>query len=129
MRKSDPSAVSVIMKTILQWAVALCTRFLGIGTQKNSPETPATRISVLASGKILLDGAETSIAEVKRALEKVKAKRGMVWYYRESGKGEPPVQAIEAFKLIVESKLPISLSTKPDFSDYVDEKGQSLPRK
>jgi hypothetical protein len=39
------------------------------------------------------------------------------------------VQAIEAFKLIVESKLPISLSTKSDFSDYVDEKGQSLPRK
>jgi GTP cyclohydrolase II len=76
-----------------------------------------------------LDGAETSIGEVKRALEKVKAKRGMVWYYRASGKGEPPVQAIEVFKLIVESKLPISLSTKPDFSDYVDEKGQSLPRK
>jgi hypothetical protein len=75
-------------------------------------------------GKILLDGGEMSIAEVKRALEKVKAKRGMVWYDRESGTGEPPVQAIEVFKLIVDSELPISLSTKPDFSDYVDEKGR-----
>ena len=66
---------------------------------------------------------------MRRALEKVKAKRGTVWYYRESGKGEPPAQAIEVFKLIVENKLPVSLSTKPDFSDYVDENGQAQPRK
>jgi hypothetical protein len=117
------------MKTILQWAFALCTPFLSFGTQKNSLETPVTRIGVLASGKVLLDGGETSMPELKKALEKVKAKRGVVWYYRESGKGEPPTQAIEVFKLIVENKLPISLSTKPDFSDYVDEKGESLPRK
>jgi GTP cyclohydrolase II len=103
--------------------------FLSFASEKNSPEAPVSRISVMASGKILLDGKEATIAEVKRALETTKAKRGAVWYYRESGKGEPPVQAIEVFKLIVEKKLPISLSTKPDFSDYVDEQGQSLPRK
>jgi hypothetical protein len=117
------------MKTILQWAIALCMPFLRFAAEKNSLETPATRISVLASGKMLLDGKEATIAEVRRALERVKAKRGAVWYYRESGKGEPPAQAIEVFKLIVENKLPISLSTKPDFSDYVDEKGRLLPRR
>ena len=117
------------MNRILQWAIRLCMPFLSFAAEKNSPEAPVTRISVMASGKILLDGKEATIAEVKRALETTKAKRGAVWYYRESGKGEPPVQAIEVFKLIVEKKLPISLSTKPDFSDYVDEQGQSLPRK
>ena len=75
----------------------------------------------------LCSGAQ--FAEVKRALERVTAQRGTVWYYRESGKGEPPAQAIGVFKVIVENKPPISLSTKPDFSDYVDENGASLPRK
>jgi len=27
-------------------------------------------------------------------------------------------------KLVVKYKLPISMSSKPDFSDYVDESGQ-----
>ncbi len=117
------------MKTILQWAIALCMPLLSFAAEKNSLETRVKRISVLASGKILLGGKEATTAEVKRALERVKAKQGSVWYYRESGKGEPPAQAIEVFKLIVENKLPISLSTKPDFSDYVDEKGRSLPRR
>ncbi|MGH7854428.1 MAG: hypothetical protein ACREP3_13370 [Candidatus Binatia bacterium] len=117
------------MKSILQWAIALCMPFLNFAAEKSSPEAPVTRISVLASGKILLDGKEATIAEVKRALERVNAKRGAVWYYRESGRGEPPAHAIEIFKLIVENKLPISLSTKPDFSDSVDERGRSLPRR
>lgn len=77
----------------------------------------------------MLDGKESTLSEVRKALEGAKAKSGAVWYYRESGKGEPPPQAIEVFKLIVENKLPVSLSTKPDFSDYVDQKGQSHPRK
>jgi hypothetical protein len=31
--------------------------------------------------------------------------------------------------MIIERKLPVSMSTKPDFSDYVDEQGKSRPRK
>lgn len=117
------------MKTIRQGADALWTGFLRLSAAHSSPETAVIRISVMASGKISLDGKQATIAEVKRALERVKAQRRTVWYYREGGKGEPPAQAIEVFKLIVENKLPISLSTKPDFSDYVDENGASLPRK
>jgi hypothetical protein len=92
-------------------------------------ETPITRISVLTSGKVLLDGEETALEAVPRALQRIKARNGVVWYYRESGRGEPPAQAVQVFKLIVENKLPISLSTKADFSDFVDEDGRSQPRK
>ena len=77
----------------------------------------------------MLDGKDSTVAQVQKSLESARAKRGTVWYYRESGKGEPPAQAVEVFKLIVENELPVSLSTKADFSDYVDEKGQSQPRK
>jgi hypothetical protein len=97
--------------------------------EKNSPVPPIIRISVLASGKILLDGKETPFAAVKRELDKAKSGKSVVWYYRERSKGAPPTEAVEVFKLIVENKLPVSLSTKADFSDYVDEKGQSHPRK
>lgn len=87
------------------------------------------RISVLGSGRILLDGKKTTVSGVKQALEKAKSTKSTVWYYRESGKDQPPSQAIEIFKLAVESRLPIGLSSKSDFSDYIDDEGQSRPRK
>ncbi len=40
-----------------------------------------------------------------------------VWYYRENAAGEAPAAAIPVMKLIVERRLPIRLSAKPDFSD------------
>jgi len=84
---------------------------------------------VLSSGRILLEGKKATLARVKKALAKAQSARSAVWYYRESGKGEPPTEAIEIVKLVVAHKLPISLSSKPDFSDYIDDEGHSRPRK
>lgn len=84
---------------------------------------------MLSSGRILLEGKKATLAKVKKALAKAQSARSAVWYYRESGKGEPPIEAIEIVKLVVEHKLPISLSSKPDFSDYIDDEGHSRPRK
>lgn len=117
------------MNRILQLAIDAILPFWGQAADKDSTRTSASRISVLATGRILLDGKEATIADVRRALERAKAKKGPIWYYRESGKSGPPPQAVEVFTLIVENNLPISLSAKPDFSDYVDENGQSHPRK
>jgi hypothetical protein len=94
-------------------------------THKN----PVLRIRVLTSGKVLLNGKEGNLPDVKRALEKARSEKTVVWYYRESNKGEPPQQAMEVIQLVIENKLPISMSSKPDFSDYIDDKGQSHPRK
>jgi hypothetical protein len=90
---------------------------------------PVLRISVLTSGKVLLDGKESNLPEVKKTLGRARSEKAVVWYYRESGKGEPPQQAMEVIKLVIENNLPISMSSKPDFSDYIDDKGQSQPRK
>jgi hypothetical protein len=94
-----------------------------------SPKTSVLQISVLSSGRVLLDGKEASIAKVSKALAKTSAENGTVWYYRESGKGGLPSEAIEIVKLVVANRLPISLSSRPDFSDYIDDEGQSHPRK
>jgi hypothetical protein len=114
---------------ILKWVIAAIANFWSFAVTRNSPGRTVTRISVLSGGNVLLDGKEATISEVGRALEMAKTKQGAVWFYRESGRGEPPPVAIEIFKRVVESKLPVSLSTKPDFSDYVDEEGRSHPRK
>ena len=92
-------------------------------------KNPVVRISVLTSGKVLVDGKESNLSEVRKALGRARSEKGVVWYYRENGKGEPPQQAMEVIKLVIENKLPISMSSKPDFSDYIDDKGQSQPRK
>jgi hypothetical protein len=48
-----------------------------------------------------------------------------VWYYREAAGGEAPAAAMEVMKMVAENRLPISLCSKADFSDYVDLKGVS----
>jgi biopolymer transport protein ExbD len=98
--------------------------------------TPATlaqtqtiaKVSVLSAGKLLLNGKPVTLAELDADLKKLKQANGIVWYYRESAAAEPPPQAMAALKLIVENSLPVSMSSKPDFSDYIDASGRSKRR-
>jgi hypothetical protein len=89
---------------------------------------PILKVSVLASGAVLLDGEAVSIEGLQANFESRKTERPVVWYYREAGEGEPSAEAMQVMKMVVENRLPISLSSKPDFSDYVDLKGRSHPR-
>jgi hypothetical protein len=58
----------------------------------------------------------------------VKKRNGVIWYYREGGDKEPPPEAMEVMKLIVDNNLPISMSTKPDYSDVLLPDGTTRPR-
>lgn len=89
---------------------------------------PIARVSALADGRLLLNGEVTSLAALSAALKKLKGANGVVWYYRENGQSEPTPQAMSAIKVIVEHSLPVSMSSKADFSDYIDEAGKSKPR-
>ena len=80
------------------------------------------KISVLASGVVLLDGQPVEIDQLDKVFQTAKENNRGVMYYRESAGGEPPPQGMEVIKLVVKHKLPISMSTKPDFSDVVDPK-------
>ena len=53
-------------------------------------KNPVLRISVLISGKVLLDGMERSLSEIQKVLDKAKSDKAAIWYYRESSSGEPP---------------------------------------
>jgi len=86
------------------------------------------KISVLASGTVLLDGRPVDTATVDAALNHVQQSGGQVWLYRETPGKTMPVQGTVVIQNLVRRNLPISLSSKPDFSDWVDAKGVSHPR-
>lgn len=86
------------------------------------------RIAVFSSGAVQLDGRPTTLPALDAELGKLKADKGVVWYHRENPASEPPPQGTAVIQLIIKHQLPVSMSTKPDFSDYVDDKGVSRPR-
>ena len=96
--------------------------FMGILNAENT----IIKISALASGKLLLNGQDSSLPTIETELKNTK---GVVWYFRENPQSEPPPEAMAVIELVVKYKLPISMSSKPDFSDYIDENGNSKPRK
>ncbi len=84
-------------------------------------ESHVAKVKVLANGIVLLDDKPISVDELRVAFVRVKENDGVVWYYREDTGGDPPPQATLVIQAIVDAKLPVRLSTKPDFSDSVSD--------
>jgi hypothetical protein len=102
--------------------VLLCVASLPAGAE------PVAKVTVLASGTVLLDGQPTTLQALEERFKLLQATKGAVWYHRENPAAEPPPQGNAVVQLIIRYRLPVSMSAKPDFSDYVDEKGVSRPR-
>ena len=92
-------------------------------------EPPMAKVSVLASGKLLLDGSPADLASIESEFKRLQRENGVVWYYRENAQAEPSSEATAVVQLVIKYNLPISMSSKPDFSDFIDETGRSRPRK
>jgi hypothetical protein len=95
---------------------------------QNQVGTTVVKISVLSNGELLADGEKVTIDQLAPRLAKVKKANGHVLYYREDAGGEPPATGMQVIKLVIDNQLPVSLSTKADFSDCVDDKGQAHQR-
>ena len=113
-----------LITTCLLVLVAGCYR----GDAAPSGPGPIIKITALANGEILVDGQVCSLADLRTVMTKAVQTKSPVYYYREAADQEPHPNAIEAIRIVAESNLPISLSTRPDFSDYVDNEGRSHPR-
>jgi hypothetical protein len=86
------------------------------------------KIKVLKNGEVYADGRAVSLDRLPELLAEARLRSKAAWVYREDLFGEPSVVAMEVLRLVMEQELPVSLSTKPDFSDYVDPSGVSHPR-
>lgn len=90
---------------------------------------PVAKVSVLSSGKVLLNGKPATLAALDAALSSLAASNGVVWYYREAAElAEPPAASTQVIELALKHRLPISMSTKPDFSDAVGADGRAYRR-
>ncbi len=85
------------------------------------------KVKVLQSGKVFADDKVVSLDELDHELSGLKEKEGVVWYYREDGMADPPEVATDVMDLVIKYELPVSFSSQPDFSDYIDDDG-SHPR-
>ena len=114
---------------ILAMAIAsLLVSHAEMSGQVKTDEGPIGKIAVTARGVVSFDGAVITLDGLKSKLGDLKKRNGWIWYYREAAGGEPPAQAMQVLRLIAESRLPLSLSTKPDYSDEVLPDGTIRPR-
>ena len=87
------------------------------------------KISVLADGQVLADGHPVELEELEPILAEFAMGKGTVLYYREDpSQDEPHPNAMAVIQLVIESRLPISFSTEPDFSTIVDGDGNVKKR-
>jgi uncharacterized protein YegJ (DUF2314 family) len=90
-----------------------------------SPDTPVLKVAVFADGRLTVDGSAATIQSLQASLHTLSEKQGVVWYYREAGQQEPPPIAMDVMKAVVETRLPIRLSSRPDYSDSIGIDGRS----
>jgi hypothetical protein len=86
------------------------------------------KVSVLATNELLLDGQKVTLAELEQKMDQSADEKAAVWYYRENAANEAPPVAKEVLKLITAKRLPIRLSSKPDFSDTVTPVSANVER-
>src|SRR5882762_6175520 len=87
-----------------------------------SRDAPVLKVVVFADGRLTVDGSAATIRSLQASLHTLSEKHGVVWYYREAGQQEPPPIAMDVMKAVVEARLPIRLSSRPDYSDAIGAK-------
>jgi biopolymer transport protein ExbD len=94
-----------------------------------SLDPPILKVSVTAAGRITADGSPVTIESLRQSLIRLAQRKGAVWYHRETADREPPQQAMQVMEAIIENRLPVRLSSRPDFSDAVDLDGRPIEKR
>ena len=123
------SSVYYKLRTLGVLAVT-CLQFVGCNRQSAavSSDAPILKIVVMADGRITVDGSPATMESLRMSLKGLAERKGVVWYYRESGQKEPPRQAVEVVKAVIENRLPIRLSSRPDYSDAIGMDGKPIAK-
>jgi hypothetical protein len=90
------------------------------------PNAPVLKIAVLVDGSISANGSPTTVESLRESLKTLAKQKGVVWYYREAPQGPAPPQAMQVTRLVAENRLPIRLSTRPDYSNSVGTDGRPV---
>jgi hypothetical protein len=80
----------------------------------------------MADGRVTLDGSPATLDSVRVSLRRLSEQKGVVWYYREAPETRAPPESIAIIQGIIENRLPVRLSTRPDFSDAIGPAGEPI---
>lgn len=105
-------------------AVAVAVEF---AAPADLQDAPIVKVRVSQAGEVELDGRRVTPERLRAALVTLKEDDGRVWYYRERTWEPMSAEASKVFEIIVDAGVPIRQSSKPDFSDYIDSEGRSVP--
>ncbi|MGV3661908.1 MAG: DUF1471 domain-containing protein [Prosthecobacter sp.] len=122
----------MLPRSILSAAVLLAVCLMLTACPRSTPPPPPVvlRLAIMRDGSITTDGSQTSLEDLPAKLKDLAAKKGIVYYYREVGPApeQPHPNALKVINALKEHQLPVSVSSKPDFSDEVTPDGRSHPR-
>jgi hypothetical protein len=85
------------------------------------------KVVALPRDGIILDGKPATLESLRKILAPARGTI-VVWYHRDPNQPQTANQR-EVVSIIIANKAPVSMSSKPDFSDYVDDRGQTHPRR
>jgi hypothetical protein len=86
------------------------------------------KVQSFRDGGLMVNGEPVTLDVMRAILAAASESESFIWYFRENPDFEPTPEQFEAFNAIVDSRLPVSLSTFPDFSDAVGPGGVPRPR-
>lgn len=118
----------LLFAVLIAGLLAGCGRQPAAAPQPEAAGPPVLKVAVSVDGSLTVDGEPSSLPELRKSLEQHKEKQGAtVWYYRENGDQEPPEIVSQIFETVMIAGLPIRMSSRPDYSDSIDENGVPIP--
>ena len=92
-------------------------------------ESIVGKLAVFQNGRVSFNGQAVTIEQLRPKLTELKKRNGVVWYYREAPEKEPPAISTQEIQAVIDNSLPLSFSTKPDFSTVALPDGTIKPRR
>jgi hypothetical protein len=133
--RSAPSAVVVGVGLLALGAVLVagCEEKAAPTTGAGLPKSPGTlttvlKVAIKTDGTVLVDGVACDLQKLDLKLRLLAANKGEVWFYRENMRSEPHPVVNAVMDLIIKNAVGFSVSTRPDFGDYIDAEGVVHPR-
>jgi len=113
--------------------VAGCEEKAAPTTGAGLPKSPGTlttvlKVAIKTDGTVLVDGVACDLRKLDLKLGMLAANKGEVWFYRENMRSEPHPVVNAVMDLITKNAVGFSVSTRPDFGDYIDAEGVVHPR-
>lgn len=106
---------------------AALTFDVGPAPEGERRDMPVARVRVSQAGQVEMNGVKLTPEQLRKALAGLRDEGGGVMYYRERWDEPPSAEAAKAFEVIIEAGLPVRMSSKPDFSDYIGPDGVPVP--